>query len=362
MQSKIKNQKSKIEVTLSPELRLGRALRDAGVNDPTSVEKLTVTGTLEYDDSRYIGEYMYETLKEMDMGKATIEGNIISSYSFPSVLTSIILPDTIEFIGLGAFSNKSSLTSVIIPDSVVSIGDYAFSDCSSLTAITIPCSVLEISESAFAGCNVFITVHPDNPAYTSQNGKIELKEVKSASGQAGELQWEFADGVLTVSGNGEIPDYIGHYNWITYGLAKDGASPWLFLNSQIKKIVFSGNISQKGFCAFMRTNPASVIFEKCDWDVIARALNGYEPMDVYSFYYHFQAQMVRMLSDFRKLTGKLGATPGRTSLKEWDEILERMIFCFSEMQKNFQLDSDEIEKLKDEGFELLRKYFYALWL
>ena len=52
-----------------------------------------------------------------------------------SSLTSIIIPNSLTYIGRNAFIGCSSLRSIIIPDSVTLICDYAFKDCDSLTAI-----------------------------------------------------------------------------------------------------------------------------------------------------------------------------------------------------------------------------------
>jgi hypothetical protein len=84
------------------------------------------------------------------------------------------IPDSVVKIGAYAFSDCYGLTSVTIPDSVLKVGKMAFAGCTGLTAVTIPRSVLEIGDTAF-GDNTFITVHPDNPFYKSENGKLTEK-------------------------------------------------------------------------------------------------------------------------------------------------------------------------------------------
>ena len=59
----------------------------------------------------------------------------------------------VTMIGRGAFSECTLLTEVVIPDSITIIGDFAFRDCKSLTRIDIPDSVTSIRQSAFSGCH-----------------------------------------------------------------------------------------------------------------------------------------------------------------------------------------------------------------
>lgn len=86
--------------------------------------------------------------------------NYISSYAFCSCynLTSIIIPDNVTIIGQMAFSNCSNLSSVKFPKLLNSIYYYAFEYCSSLTEITLPENLTQIMYSAFGGCDGLTSV------------------------------------------------------------------------------------------------------------------------------------------------------------------------------------------------------------
>ena len=66
-------------------------------------------------------------------------------------LKSVILPDGLTNIGLRAFSG-TAISSITIPDSVEYIGKWAFTQCKELTSVTIPESVTCIDHEAFSDC------------------------------------------------------------------------------------------------------------------------------------------------------------------------------------------------------------------
>ena len=84
-------------------------------------------------------------------------------FSDCSSLRSIIIPNSVTFIGSFVFSGCTSMVSVTIPNSVTKIDSSAFSNCLSLTSISIPDSVTLIGASAFSNCRSLTSVTiPDN--------------------------------------------------------------------------------------------------------------------------------------------------------------------------------------------------------
>lgn len=64
-------------------------------------------------------------------------------------ITSVTLPESLEYIGARVFQNCTSLTSIKIPDSVHEIGDSCFLGCSKLKDINIPAELVYVGAFAF---------------------------------------------------------------------------------------------------------------------------------------------------------------------------------------------------------------------
>lgn len=131
---------------------------------PTSDKELTVTGSINGTDVKYLRELINTgTVTSLDLsgvkivkgGEAyyesnTTENDIIGSNMFKecSKLKSIELPTTITAIRSGAFSN-SGLQKVDIPNSVSQLGGDAFAYCGSLATVVIGSRVSKMDQGVF---------------------------------------------------------------------------------------------------------------------------------------------------------------------------------------------------------------------
>lgn len=129
----------------------GHDVKDSEGNHTFIKETCTICGYVKYSttglDYSLSRDYTYYIVS--GIGRATDTDVVIPSYynNLPvkeikssafednTYLTSIIIPNTVTYIGNYAFDGCSSLASIVIPDSVISIGDSAFSGCSSLTNV-----------------------------------------------------------------------------------------------------------------------------------------------------------------------------------------------------------------------------------
>lgn len=74
------------------------------------------------------------------------------AFDFCGKLTTINLPTSIKSIGSSAFRECRSLTNIVIPYGISTIEKETFSICAALTSITIPDTVTDIKEGAFRDC------------------------------------------------------------------------------------------------------------------------------------------------------------------------------------------------------------------
>ncbi|MEE1219149.1 MAG: leucine-rich repeat protein [Ruminococcus sp.] len=101
---------------------------------------------------------------------------------FSTSVTSIQLPDTLEFLDAYAFRGCRSLKSIVIPDSVTTIREYAFAGCSSAESLIIGKGISYLDNNVFAGCESLKEVEiPDNITRINSNAFVSctgLKKVK----------------------------------------------------------------------------------------------------------------------------------------------------------------------------------------
>ena len=157
-------------------------------------ENSRITSVLIPDSVTFIGNNAFSWCK--NLASITIPDSVttIGDYAFDSCknLASITIPDSVTTIGSYAFYSCESLTSITIPDSVTTIGSYAFYNCESLTSITIPNSVIYMNSKVFSGDRLNIYCEA---ASIPSGWFYDWNENGGTVYWAGE--WEYVDGVPT---------------------------------------------------------------------------------------------------------------------------------------------------------------------
>ena len=180
-----------------------------------SITNLTVSGTIDARDFKVMRDSM-PALTEIDLSNSTIlayygtQGtysttstdyaeNKLPQKAFnkavygTSILTSVIMPSSINTIGIDAFNGCKNLTSIIIPPLVTKIERGVFLGCNGLTSVNIPALVSSLESSAFLSSALSsISVDINNPFYSSEDGVLYDKNkttiIRSPSTKVGEFK------------------------------------------------------------------------------------------------------------------------------------------------------------------------------
>ncbi len=159
-------------------------------------------------------------------------------------LESIIIPDSVTYIGDRAFSDNR-LEEVIIPDSVTYIGDRAFSH-NRLEEVIIPDSVTYIGDGAFNGNNLKDVVLPNEMEY--------IKEVLFSSNRLKNIKLpENLKRIDRLAFEGNILEEITLPDSVTY--IGDGA----FYNNRLEEVIIPDSVTYIGRSAFSDNRLKEVI-------------------------------------------------------------------------------------------------------
>ena len=138
------------------------------------------------------------------------------------------------------------LESITLPNTLKTIGDHAFWDCYSLETITLPNSLKSIGDSAFTYCdslneaNFGGTVEQWDAVMIGDNNallkKLTIHCTDGDISKCGDgLTWKFENGVLTISGEGDMYNY---------------SFPWDALKDEITSVVIENGVTSIGNYAF----------------------------------------------------------------------------------------------------------------
>ena len=89
-------------------------------------------------------------------------------------LTSVVVPNTVTYMGSLAFYQDAALETVVLPNGLTSIENWSFCNCSSLTSVSLPDSLTTICDLAFSGCSSLVSISLPNTLESIGLGAFSL--------------------------------------------------------------------------------------------------------------------------------------------------------------------------------------------
>ena len=234
----------------------GAAWFAAGECGESVVWHLNNQGVLTISGAGAMKDYSWGSSPFADYGdtirEIIIEEGIynIADYAFTNcyLVESVAISDGVVWIGHSSFYNCHNLKSIEIPGSVTNIGDSTFASCTSLAEIVFAGNAPTIISSAFQDVTAEV-FYPENNSWTEDvlldyGGTLTWTPYYVApevvdSGSCGDnLTWSLdSNGLLTVSGTGDMYDYV----W--------GESPFYYYPG-ITSVIVEDGVTSIGDCAF----------------------------------------------------------------------------------------------------------------
>ncbi len=132
---------TKTEIETETEIIYSEGLRFTSNGDGTCY----VSGIGSCEDTEII-------IPKVTSSRQRVTGIAASAFYNNPYITSVTIPEGVEFIGAQAFRECLKLSQVTIPESVTEIKHWAFAECPELSSITIPDRVQSIGADTFNGC------------------------------------------------------------------------------------------------------------------------------------------------------------------------------------------------------------------
>ena len=215
-----------------------------------------------------IGEYAFlrcENLSSVTFKNGSKLTKIERSAFSYSMISSIILPDTLLDIGEDLFAGCYSLQYVKLPSTITIIPERSFSSCYSLKMIEIPETVTTIKDSAFSSCNNLITIINKSSLQlvmgSQDNGQVayNAKIIVDNEGNktykeedTGATYFETADGFLFKIENEQyvLVSYLGIGDTITLPIDINGSDYSIYRMSGVKTVIIPKEFVKIDSCAF----------------------------------------------------------------------------------------------------------------
>ena len=184
-------------------------------------------------------------------------------------VTAVTIPNRVTSIGAQAFLSCRELADVTIGSGVETIGDYAFQNCETLESLHIPSVVTFIGADVFENCGNLAFICSDSETgyaktYADENsiefrlcsghgGSSEPNTVSGACGTQGDnVTWtlDLDTYVMTISGTGEMADYVYTWDYDSDEPVLAADTPWKAYRESIRSVIVEDGVTRVGNAAF----------------------------------------------------------------------------------------------------------------
>ena len=187
------------------------------------------------------------------------EGFVSGGFSNNKYIKEVIIPDTVEKIGMFCFDKCSNLKKVKFGKNVKELDMWAFLDCKSLTSINIPDAMTDFDSQPFAGTNI-TKIHLTENIKSADFYWFKLKTITVSKNNK---NFSAKDGVLYNKKKTSLVYFPSHKNKKKFKIPEkvQTIKEWAFYASvKVKKLVLPKNLKLIASSAFCETNITDIKF------------------------------------------------------------------------------------------------------
>lgn len=151
------------------------------VSDCAFMNCVGITSATIPDGLKSIGENAFSSCENLQF--VSIPDSVVSigQYAFSYCgFEDIVLPQTVELLGVGAFFGCGKLKTINIPNTLTEIRPNTFAHCLSLAYVELPQCIISIGKSAFANCKSMMSIYiPENVTKIGERAFSDCTNLKS---------------------------------------------------------------------------------------------------------------------------------------------------------------------------------------
>jgi len=251
-----------------------------------------------------------------------------STFQGCTSLSSIIIPNTITALNDKIFWSCNQLNNIIIPYSVTYIGHRSFGRCTALTSIVLPNSITTLGTSIFESCSYLTSVTlPTNPLFTviptalfysciRLQSIIIPPQITSFSNGGGQFESTSISSIvisdlITVMSSGMFYG-VGSLTSCTLSKTTNSINEYVFYGTSLVSIIIPSTVTHIGRSAFEQCNGLTSVYFEGDIPIIDA--NNFLQNSIDTAYYKAGALNINRLSLFTNTSPYVPSLPSSPTI------------------------------------------------